>query len=59
MARHGEYVVPIRQIDPRSEHATGGRAIHQQAIDPLRPGGRGRGQLKQAFAHNNELVSHF
>src|SRR5271166_3728699 len=25
----------------------------------FRPGGRGRGQLKQAFAHNNELVSHF
>jgi len=25
----------------------------------LCPGGRGRGQLKQALAHNNELVSHF
>src|SRR5271166_2912287 len=59
MARHGEHVVPIRQIDPRPEHATGGRAIHQEAIDFLRPGGSGRGQLKQTFAHNNELARTF
>ena len=39
MARHGEHAVPFRQTDPRPEHATGGRAIHQEAIDLLCPGG--------------------
>ena len=59
MARHGEHVVPIWQTDPHPEQATGARAINQEAIDLLCPGGSGRGQLEQTFAHNNELVSHF
>ena len=59
MARHGEHFVPIWQTDRRPEHAAGGRAINQEAFDLLCPGGSGRGHLKQALAHNNELVSHF
>ena len=59
MARHGEHVVPIWQTDPHPEHAAGARAINQEAIDLLCPGGSGRGQLEQTLAHNNEPVSHF
>ena len=56
MARRGKHVVPIWQIDPRPEHAAGGRTINQEALE-LCLGGGGRVQLKQALAHDNELVS--
>jgi hypothetical protein len=56
-ARCGEHVVPIWQSDRLAEHAAGGRAINQEAFDPLCPVGGGCGQLKQPRAHDNELVS--
>jgi len=34
-------VVPIWQTDPHPEHATGARAINQEAIDLLCPDGSG------------------
>ncbi|HUJ80356.1 MAG TPA: hypothetical protein VLW83_00660 [Candidatus Acidoferrales bacterium] len=54
-----EHVVPIWQTNPHPEHATGARAINQEAIDLLCPDGSGRGQLEQTLAHNDELVAHF
>jgi|SRR5208337_1712659 len=47
--RNSGVVVPIWQTDPHPEHAAGARAINQEAIDLLCPGGSGRGQLEQTL----------